>query len=128
MLVVKVGSVVAGLLLLPLMKRRLIELYKWWVMSSSVELVNARLGLLRYIFRGKHYKMFIPIRRGPSRIRRIMNEEWEDVTDAVRIYLGPCEIFQGAPTTPSMMGYKELHFAFSDMEDKSFSANQSITF
>jgi hypothetical protein len=125
--IIKIGvTVMAIWRLTPMAKRQLVMLYKWWAMHSSVTVVSKNLVMLPYMFRGKHYKILIPIARGPSRVRQVFNQIHRDVTDQVKEYMGPNEDFHGFNPSPSMMGYDELHITFSDAEDKSFMANDII--
>ncbi len=123
-----VGSgLIGGWWLIPVFKRNLIELYKLWSMSSSVELVSNGVGMIRYTFRGKAYKLFIPLRRGPSRIRSVRNENFENVTDDILSYMGPSNNFVTTVcVTPVLMGYKELHFTLVNGGEKSFFGEEPI--
>lgn len=93
--------------------------------KSDLHLVNRKLGALSYKFRGNSYKVFIPIRAGPSRIERVMSGN-VDVTDAVRVYLGPGDDFSNSRVTPELLGYAELEFYFLNGSQKRYDTDEWI--
>ncbi len=113
--------------LLALFQIYLASFYKYWFLHSSVQLVNSRTARLDYMLNGRRYTAFFAIKRGPSKIRRIRNESWGDITEEMKQFLGPNENFHGYEyMTPKLMGYEELHFDFTDGTERFFTTHEII--
>lgn len=61
---------------------------------------------IHYALHDRVYKVRTQVRRGPSRIVRVLDHQDRDITENVRAYLGPNEDFHGQPTRPQDMGYE----------------------
>jgi len=88
---------------------------------TSLTDVTNKLKLLEYNHNGNPYKIFIPIRRGPSKYVSITDGGGRDVIDKIRVYLGPNEDFHGfQKLTPNLMGFTELSFVLSNTKHNTY--------
>ena len=97
--------------------------YKKIFMTKVTSLIpiKKKLQMLEYTHNGNPYKIFIPIRRGPSKYLSITDKYNKDVMDNVRVYLGPNEDFHGFnKITPELMGFEELSFVLSSDDNKTY--------
>lgn len=81
---------------------------------------------LAYHYRGKEYKVFLRFRRGPKQISMIVDENEDDVTDAVTPFLGPDEQAHGQHLTPHDLGYEELTLVRLDDTFITFKSEDAI--
>ena len=81
---------------------------------TSLQKVSKNIYELSYKHNGADYKMFIPIKRGPRKIVRVVNEDDHDITKDVRIYMGPSEDFHNTTMFPTDLNHQELHFHTRD--------------
>lgn len=51
-----------------------------------------------------------PKKRGPRSFIRVYDENSNDVTERITLFMGPCHNFHGIPTTPKMLGHNLLKF------------------
>ena len=61
-----------------------------------------------------------------NRVPAIANTSVEDVTQEIRLFAGPSHNFYGIPTTPKLLGYKNLTFHFRRGEIRNFSEDEVI--
>ncbi len=92
------------------LKQLACDVYTTMYHTSSLQKISSSLYSLSYEHRGKQYRVLMPVQKGPKRIVRITDDQERDVTEEVRVFLGPNEDFHQYPTTPRALGYKELVF------------------
>lgn len=101
-----------------------ISLCQW--LNSYLVKQDKNTYLLTYNINGKVYKNLIKIKRGPSPILQISNENAEDVTISILSYLGPSRNWHGNQYTPNILGYKTLVFECDDGEEKIYNDNDLL--
>lgn len=85
--------------------------------SAAVE-IHHRHYIINYVHGFQTYKILAPRRRGPCQFDRVVDQDGNDVTAAVKQFAGPSHNFHGIPTTPEMIGYRSLAF-FNGIDDSS---------
>lgn len=101
-----------------------ISLCQW--LNSYLVKQDKNTYLLTYNINGKVYKNLIKIKRGPSPILQISNENTEDVTNIILSYLGPSRNWHGNQYTPNILGYKTLVFECDNGEEKIYNDNDNL--
>lgn len=101
-----------------------ISLCQW--LNSYLVKQDKNTYLLTYNINGKVYKNLIKIKRGPSPILQISNENTEDVTSSILSYLGPSRNWHGNQYTPNILGYKTLVFECDDGDEKIYNDNDVL--
>lgn len=94
---------------------------------TSLQKVSKNVYALSYKHNGSDYKMMIPIKRGPRKVVRVVNENDHDITDDVRIYMGPGEDFHNNTIYPSDLNHQELHFHTRDGQIISCTGNDDLS-
>jgi len=84
--------------------------------------------ILTYVINGKVYKMVIVIKKGPSTILLISDENNNDVTNSIIPYFGPNDNWHHSTFTPSFFHKKELTFQLYDGTEKTYNENEIIVF
>lgn len=82
----------------------------WQTLNKSVKKVNKDLYEITYVLDEQEYKFYVKKKRGPKRLVSVLDEKGNNVTEDVRVYIGPNEDGHGYEITPSMMGYNKLRF------------------
>ncbi len=92
------------------LKQVICDVYTTLYHTSSLRKVSSTLYSLQYEHCGKSYRILLPIKRGPKKILSVTDENDKDVTDAVRVFLGPNEDFHQHlhPITPKELGFQQL--------------------
>ena len=80
------------------------------VFTHEHEKVGKNHYLIKYTLDGIEYKTMIRKRRGPSKIVGIYNEDDVDVTDAIKVFLGPNDDFHNIKYKPSIFKMRRLRF------------------
>lgn len=95
---------------------------------SSTKKVTKNTYELTYHHQGREYKMRLPIKRGPKKVVRIMNEHEHDVTDHVMSYLGPNEDLHNLDvmSSPLDFDHQQLHFHTRSGDILTFSQEDKI--
>ena len=81
---------------------------------------------INYVIGNKLYKFHTKIKRGPSTVLQIIDEDYNDVTKLVKPYLGPNRDFHKIQYTPELLNFDELVFQMSTGEEIIFSKSQII--
>ena len=81
---------------------------------------------INYIIGNKLYKFHTKIKRGPSTILQIIDENYNDVTKLIKPYLGPNKDFHNIKYTPESFNFDELVFQMATGEEIIFSKSQII--
>ena len=107
---------------------QVINVYLQWQSPSDLKDFNKQFKVLNYKFKGSDYKVLIRIKRGPSKIDAIYDEEGDDVTDIIKSFMGPNEDFHGilSVITSEMLGYNSLMFKLADETVREFDKNTPI--
>ncbi len=80
------------------------------VFTHEHEKVGKSHYLIKYTFDGMEYKTMVRKRRGPSKIVSIHNEDDVDVTDAIKVFLGPNEDFHNIKYKPNIFKMRRIRF------------------
>jgi len=82
---------------------------------------------LTYMFRGEPFHIMIPVKRGPRDFIHVHTEDGSDVTDEIRMFLGPGEDFHSnTAISPNDLGYSKLHFSTREGEVRSYENDAPI--
>lgn len=82
--------------------------------NSSVTFIGNNKYVITYTVGGKIHKMLVKPNRGPSKIFSIHDENGENVSNIVGLYLGPEENFHKTLITPTFFNKKRLIFGLAD--------------
>jgi len=94
---------------------------------SHIEHTDKQHAILSYVLNGRLYRLVLPIRRGPSPVLLITDENGDDVTDQILPFLGPNEDWHGQTFTPAFWQKESLTFELSDGSDSlAFTKNQPV--
>jgi hypothetical protein len=93
---------------------------------ESLVQVSKKLYTLTYFHNNNSYTIMLPILRGPSKIFKIENEIYEDVTDKIKPYLGPNEDCHNMKITPKQLNYYQLTFCFRNGKIITFKESEII--
>lgn len=119
----------------------LVKLRVWFTdrtKSGLLRSVDSKTYELAYYHGLTPYVVRFPKSRGPSRIQMITSKkkgiaiddahsQSTNVTDQVRMYMGPANNFHGIPTTPSSLGYANaLIFTMMDGSERTFELSDII--
>jgi hypothetical protein len=96
-------------------------------MNNSVIKINKNTYQISYVIEGKLYKFVTKIKRGPTPILQIINNQENDVTRQVLPYLGPTYNCNTHDLTPSFFGYETLFFELGDGSNCLYNSDESIT-
>jgi len=81
---------------------------------------------LTYTLGGSVYKMIVRVKRGPKKLIYAFNQDSQDVTEILQMYLGPNDDFHHGKFTPDYFGFETITVNLSDGEEKSFTRFQPI--
>lgn len=81
---------------------------------------------IQYVLHDNIYRIHTKVRRGPSRVFMILDQDANDVTDDVRSFMGPNEDFHGRQVCPKDMGYEKIHVSLRSGDEVCFIADQPI--
>ena len=117
--------VVLWISLVILLKALYICLCQWF--NKTVVQLDKKTYEVRYVISGRPYIMQVTPRRGPKRsVLQVLDNEDEDVTDTIQMYLGPHENFHGVKYKPSFFQKEKLFFELGDGRKLEFSENEEI--
>jgi len=91
------------------------EWYSWNINGIKLTSQKNYYTLFYNVYHGSQsysYKIAFPKKRGPCNIKRVSNDQGEDVTDEIKEYLGPGHNFYGIQTCPGMLGYNFLKIEY----------------
>ena len=95
-------------------------------LNSTIVHIGGNKYLVKYIIKGKTYKMIVKLRRGPKRVMMVSDKNQEDVSHLIIPYLGPEEDFHGKTYTPTFFKKDELVFEMSNGSELIFGKSDSI--
>lgn len=81
---------------------------------------------LTYTLGGSVYKLIVRVKRGPKKLIYAFNQDSQDVTEILQMYLGPNDDFHHGKFTPDYFGFETITVNLSDGEEKSFTRFQPI--
>lgn len=64
---------------------------------------------LHYKYNNKLYKICIPIKKGPTNISDILDENGNDISEKISPYLGPNEDLHFCNISPKYLGYSKIY-------------------
>ena len=79
-----------------------------------------------YTSAGKHFRIRFQHVLGPPLYNRITDESGKVITSRVNQFAGPGRTFYGIPTTPEMLGYKQMTVFFRRGHVARFTAKERI--
>ena len=94
--------------------------------NNTIEIVDSKTVCISYVLQGKLYKMIVKIRKGPSDILLVTDEDSNDITDTILPYLGPQQDWHKREFKPLFWEKKMLNFELASGEQISFSENDVI--
>ena len=108
-----------------LMKALYICLCQW--LNKTVVQIDKKTYEVRYVISGRPYIMRVKPKRGPNRsVLQVLDNEDEDITDTIQMYLGPEENFHGIRYTPSFFQKEKMFFELGDGRKLEFEENDNI--
>jgi hypothetical protein len=72
------------------------------------------------------YIVRFPKVRGPTRMSQAISESGDDITEILRQYIGPSHNFHGIPTTPALLGFRQIKIIFKDETGEVFEQDQIL--
>lgn len=96
--------------------------------SSGLVFRNSYYVDISYYDGNNCYTVRFPKQRGPKPFLHVSDGEEKDVTHMICRFIGPHNNFHGIPTTPSMLGFTELHFTRRDSTIQVFKDTEQIIF
>ena len=94
--------------------------------NTVIEHVDSKNIIVSYVVHGKLYKMHLKMRRGPTQVLLVTDQNGEDVTDDVLPFLGPAQDWHGKFYTPSFWKREILNFEMATGIQKIFQENEKI--
>jgi hypothetical protein len=85
--------------------------------------------ILTYRYGGQKYKVMWNHRRGrPVVVTYIVDQDQEDITNEIKMLMGPCADFHGTSITPGVLGYTQITFSFVGRGDMTFEEDDVLSF
>ena len=81
---------------------------------------------IQYVLDNKLYKFQTKIKRGPSVVLQAIDEDYNDVTDLIKPWLGPNKDFHNNKYRPMDLDFKELTFQMATGESVMFEKSEII--
>jgi hypothetical protein len=94
--------------------------------NTVVEHIDSKNVIISYVVHGKLYKMHVKMRRGPTQVLLVTDQNGDDVTDEVLPFFGPAQDWHGRSYTPSFWTRNLLNFEMASGEAKMFKENEKI--
>lgn len=94
--------------------------------NNTIEYVDNKHVCITYVLQGRMYKMVVKLRKGPSDILLVTDEDSNDVTDMVLPYLGPQGDWHGKEFKPEFWKKRMLNFELSSGEQETFLENEVV--
>lgn len=86
-------------------------------MNNSVVKVGRNKYIVRYLVAGKCYTMMVKVKRGPSPVIQVIDDNEEDVTDTILPYMGPAYNWHGSEFEfSSITNSESLTFNLADKD------------
>lgn len=95
-------------------------------LDNTVTQLDRKTYEIRYVVKGKQYRLKIKPARGPDRILLVCDDAKNDLTQLVASYAGPEYNFHGKTYRPSSFGVQTLTFVLSNGSERTFNGDDEI--
>lgn len=94
--------------------------------KNSGKLIDKDRFIVSYYIKNIEYKMLVKRRKGPRHIFLILDENGQDMNEAIFPYLGPNENFHYIDYTPAFFNRNQLVFFTNKGEEIKFDRDETI--
>jgi hypothetical protein len=102
-----------------------IQFLQWC--NKSIEYIDNKNVVLTYVLQGKTYKINLKMKRGPSPILLVLDQNNNDITEQVLPYLGPEQNWHNKEYTPSYFEKESITFELCNGEHKTFDKYEKLS-